>query len=219
MNFFFSKRVSLIVSLLFITAGAGALWTGCASKSISESDPKQMYEDAEKDVNNDRYLLALDKLRIVKSKFSYTSYGALAQLKIGDVYFLQESYPEASAAYESFVELYPKNDKAPYALFRAGESYFKDIPAKTERDLRSAESAINAFTMYAKRYPDGEYKARALDMKTQAFNKLAEKELLIAEFYIRRKKRDSARIRLQKILDQYAGSTSTEKAKQLLKDL
>ena len=211
-------RLSFLLALLAVFSGA-QLWMGCASKSVNESNPKDMYEDAEKDIKNDRYLLALDKLRIIKSKFSYSNYGALAQLKIGDVYFLQESFPEAAAAYETFYELYPKNEKAGYALFRQGESHFRDIPEKTARDLRSAQNCINTMEQYLRKYPGGEYTKQAQEMKKQAYNKLAEKELSIAQFYIHRKKNDAARIRLQKLLDDYGDSTSAEQAKDLLRSL
>ena len=195
------------------------LFAGCASKTINESDPKEMYEDADQDIKNDRYLLALDKLRIVKNKFSYSNYGALAQLRIGDVYFLQESYPEAAAAYENFVELYPKNEKAPYALYRSGVSYFKDIPSTIARDLRTAESSIRTFSLYLQRYPHGEFSAEARDMKQKSYDKLAEKEVEVAEFYIRRKKYLAAKTRLQKVLDQYGEASVSAKARSLLEHL
>ncbi len=192
---------------------------GCSSKKINENDPKDMYEDAESDIQNDRYLLALDKLRIVKNKFAYTSYGTLAHLKIADVYFLQESYPESSASYDSFVELFPKHEKAPYALFRSGEAQFLDIPTNVARDLKSAQTAIDILDLYMKKYPDGEFFAKARDMRKKAYDRLAEKELGIAEFYIKRKKPDSARMRLNKILDQFSDSSSADKAKELLRSL
>jgi outer membrane protein assembly factor BamD len=211
----------LIPALIALTTllGSAQFFSGCSSKGINESNPKEMYEDADSDIKNDRYLLALDKLRIVKSKFSYSSYGALAQLRIGDVYFLQESYPESASAYETFVELYPKHEKAAYALFRSGEAYFKDIPSTIARDLKSAESAVQAFTSYLKKYPGGEFAAQANEMKSKSFNKLAEKEFDIAKFYIRRKKNDAAKVRLQKILDQYSGSEISVQAKDLLEHL
>lgn len=205
----------LILSAVF----ALSLQTGCSSKKVNENDPKEMYDDAESDVKNDRYLLALDKFRVVKSKFSYTSYGPLAQLRIADVYFLQESYPEAASSYETFVELYPKHEKASYALYKEGESQFLDIPSNTARDLKSAESAIQTLGLYIGKYPGGEYIQKAHEMKQLAYDRLAQKELSIAEFYIKRKKPDSARLRLNKILDEYSGSSSTEKAKELLRGL
>ena len=204
------------MSAIIVTS---SLWSGCATKTLNESSPKEMYDDANQDIDNDRYLLALDKLRIVKSKFSYSNYGALAQLRMGDVYFLQDSFPEAAAAYETFVELYPKNEKAAYALFRAGESYFNDIPSTVQRDMRSAESAISSFTIYMKKYPNGESVEKARDLKKKAYNKLAAKEMEVAEFYIRRKKPDAARVRLQKLLDQYGESDIAPKAKELIQHL
>jgi outer membrane protein assembly factor BamD len=204
---------------LFLLLGTCEIFLGCAGKAINENDPKEMYEDADEDVKNDRFLLALDKLRVIKSKFSYSSYGALAQLRIGDVYFLQESYPEAASAYETFVELYPKHDRAPYALFRAGEAFYNDIPTTIARDLRSAESAISTFSLYLRRHPDGEFRTAASEMKKKAYNKLAEKELEIAQFYIKRKKPDSARMRLEKILTLYGESDPAPRAKALMEKL
>ncbi len=213
-----TTSLKLFLGLAILVSGA-ALWSGCSSKSINESDPKAMYEDANKDVENDRYLIALDKLRVVKSKFSYSSYGALAQLRIGDVYFLQESFTEAASAYETFVELYPKNEKAAYALFRAGESYFRDIPSTIQRDMRSAESAISSFTLYQKKYPNGEFIPKAKEMRVQAYNKLAAKELEVAQFYLKRKKVEAAKARLQKIIDQYGESEVAPQAKELIQHL
>ena len=195
------------------------LHVGCSSKKINENDPKEMFDDAESDIKNDRYLLALDKLRVVKSKFAYTSYGALAQLRIADIYFLQESYPESASSYETFVELYPKHEKASYALFKAGESQFLDIPSNIARDLKSADSAIHTLDLYTSKYPSGEFLQKSLQMRQLAYERLAEKELSIAQFYIKRKKPDSARLRLNKILDNYSHSSSAEKAKELLKSL
>ena len=213
------NKIWTSLAILSTVFTLSAIIQGCASKTINESNPKEMYDDANQDIENDRYMLALDKLRIVKSKFSYSNYGALAQLRIGDVYFLQDSFTESAAAYETFTELYPKHEKAPYALFRSGEAYFKDIPSTIQRDMRSAESSISSFSLYLKKYPNGEFATQAKDMKLKAYNKLAEKELDVAQFYIRRKKPDAAKARLQKILDQYGESTVAAQAKELIQHL
>lgn len=196
-----------------------SILNACSSNKVNENDPSSMFKDAEDDISNDRYLLALDKMRVIKNKFSYTSYGALAQLRIGDIYFLQESFPEASGAYETFVELYPKHEKTGYAQFKVGESYYMDIPSHIARDMKAAESAIQAYATYLKRYPTGEFATIAIEHKKEAYNKLAEKELDTARFYLRKKKYDSTRNRLEKILSQYADSDSVQTAIELLKKL
>jgi outer membrane protein assembly factor BamD len=208
-----------LLSLGLVLAGSSQLLTGCAGKSVNENDPKEMYEDADADIQSDRYLIALDKLRVVKSKFSYSKYGALAQLRIGDVYFLQESFPEAAAAYETFVELYPRHEQTAYALFRSGESYFRDIPTSVARDLKSAESAVTTLTQYLNRFPSGEFVSQAREMKLAGYNKLASKELEIARFYLKRKKPAAAKIRLEKVLSFYADSDVAHEAQELLNHL
>jgi outer membrane protein assembly factor BamD len=202
-----------------IVALLSVIVSGCAGKKLNENDPKEVFEDALEDVQDARYLMALDKLKIIKSKFSYSTYGALAQLKIGEVYFLQESYPEAAAAYETFVELYPRHEQAPFALFRSGESYFMDIPSNISRDLRSAESAVSTLGQYLRRYPQGEFAERALELKKKGYNTLAEKEMEIAQFYLRRKKPGSTRPRLEKILKLYGESEAAAQASILLEKI
>ncbi len=204
---------------LLMVLALSANFFGCSTGQVNEDDPKALYDYANKDIENDRYQIALDKLRMLKNKFSYTNYGALAQLRIGDVYFLQESYPEASAAYETFVDLHPKHDKAGYAIFRAGESYFSDMPSNTERDLKAAEKTIQSMQQYMIRFPSGEYAVKAMEMKKQAYDLLAEKELDIAKFYLRREKYDAAMIRLKKVMDQYPESPSAIVAKEKFKEI
>jgi len=208
--FWRQSATALLLSTLMIS---------CVSKPVNEADPKEMYEDAEVDIEGNRYLLALDKLRVVRSKFSYSNYGALAQLRIGDVYFLQDSFPEAAVAYEGFYELYPKHAKAPYALFRAGEAHYSDIPTTIARDLKSAENAIQWFGTYLSRYPRGEYSDRARELRQKAYDKLAEKELDTAKFYLKRKKNPAARGRLEKLLELYPGSSFADQARELLEGL
>jgi outer membrane protein assembly factor BamD len=208
----FWKKTTLALML-------GAWMVSCVGKPVNEADPKEMYEDAEIDIEGNRYLLALDKLRVVRSKFSYSNYGALAQLRIGDVYFLQDSFPEAAVAYEGFYELYPKHAKASYALFRAGESHYSDIPTTTARDLKSAENAIQWLGTYLARYPRGEHSERARDLRQKAYDKLAEKELDTARFYLKRKKYPAARTRLEKLLELYPGSAYADQAREMLEGL
>ena len=77
---------------------------------MNEGDPTSIFKAAGEDIESDRFQLALDKLRMVKNRFPYSKFSVLAQLKIADVYFLQESFTEAAAAYETFGDLYPKHE-------------------------------------------------------------------------------------------------------------
>lgn len=206
-NYFF-----IFFSLILVTQS----WIGCSGKKINENDPAAVYGDIEEDIKSEKYLIALDKLRMLKSRFSYSTYGVLANLRIGDVYYLQESYPEAAAAYETFVELFPKHEKTPYAQFRVGESYFLDIPSKIARDMHSAVLAVQAYDIYLKKWPRQEFETLAQEHRKTAIEKLAEKELSIGEFYLKRKKPDSAKLRLKALIENYPDTQAAIKAKERL---
>src|SRR4051812_46811978 len=114
----------------FLVASLFTLVTlqSCTTAPIDENDPAALFKDAEDDVKADHFLVALDKLRSIRNKFPYSSLAVEAQLKIADVYFLQEAFPEAAASYEAFKELHPRHPKAAYASFRAAKSYYSDSP-------------------------------------------------------------------------------------------
>src|SRR5436305_4595321 len=90
------------------------LYAGCAGTPVDENDPASLFKDAESDIQSDHYQIAVEKLRSIKNKFPYSKYALDAQLRIADVYFLEESYAEAAAAYETFKDLHPKHEKAGY---------------------------------------------------------------------------------------------------------
>ena len=210
------SRSTRSLLLCFLTSialvSSGAFLGGCASESVDESDPAQLYQQAEKDIGSARYQIAIDRLREVRNKFPYSKFSAAAQLRMGDVYFLQESYSEAAAAYESFRDLHPKHEKVPYALFRIGESYYNDIPSPIARDLTPAQKATDAFREFLKRFPNDENAAKAKELNAKAYSSLADKELYIADFYFREESYMAAQKRYEKVIAVYPDTDAGKKA-------
>lgn len=191
-----------------------SFWSGCSGKSVDENDPASMYADAEDDIKNDRYLLAIEKLRTIKNKFPYSSFSSKAQLRIADVYFLQESYIEAAGAYETFRDLYPKHEEAPYAAYRIAESYALDAPSNIARDLTSAQNAAQSLKEFLKVYPNHARAEDAQKLLSKTLAQLAEKEFYIAEYYFKQKQYVSAKGRYEKLVSAYPESTRANEAKE-----
>ncbi|MFZ9594987.1 MAG: outer membrane protein assembly factor BamD [Bdellovibrionia bacterium] len=206
----FNRASRIIVFLLFACVSLGA----CSSIAVDENDPASVMADAENEIKSYHYLLAVDKLRMIKNKFPYSSIATDAQLRIADVYFLQESYIEAAASYEAFKDLHPKHPKAEYALFQMGRSYFKDIPSVTARDLASAHHALEGYLHYLSLYPHGEYTPQAQQDVAEIHQLLADKELLIGDFYFKRKLYEAARPRYEQVLKTYPGTQAAQRAQQ-----
>ena len=212
----FFKRISPAWIALILGAGMSTHFMGCSGKAVNEDDPAILYNDAEEDIKSDHYQLALDKLRTVKNKHPYSKQAVDALLRIGDVYFLQESYAEAAAAYEAFKDLHPKHERVAYAMFRMALSYFNDIPGNLARDLTPAKKALEAFDDYMKRFPTAAEAGDAKKDMAETRRILAEKELYIADFYYKRDDYMAARARYLKILDMYPESPAAVKSKDKL---
>src|SRR5688572_1079635 len=117
-------KPSALLRALPLAILAAVAVTACSGQKIDENNPQDLYKDAEEDIQDKRFAMALDKLKSLKNKFPYSHLATQAKLRIADVYFDEESYIEAAGAYESFRDMHPKHEKADYVLFRIGESYF-----------------------------------------------------------------------------------------------
>jgi outer membrane protein assembly factor BamD len=185
---------------------------GCSTASVDENDPQALYQEAEEDIKNDHYQIAIDKLRSIKNKFPYSKYAIDAQLRIADIFFMQESFGDAAASYEAFRDLHPRHEKVGYAMFRIGKSHFLDSPSNVARDLTSAQKALDAYRDYLKRFPSAPESEEANKDINEVRRLLAEKELYIADFYYKRDFYDSAKPRYKKVIDLYPETDAAKKA-------
>src|SRR5437870_1063058 len=106
----FLMRTLAVASLVTTLGSLSGTLVGCSGKAIDENDPGALYGEAEEDIKNDHYQIAIDKLRAIKNKYPYSKFAVDAQLRIADVYFLQESWGEAATSYEAFRDLHPKHE-------------------------------------------------------------------------------------------------------------
>ncbi|MCM0604748.1 MAG: outer membrane protein assembly factor BamD [Xanthomonadaceae bacterium] len=203
------KRITLFILLTIIGIG-------CSGKPVDESNPQSVYEDALEDINNERYQLAQEKLRTVRNKFPYSAAATEAHLKIADIYFLQEAYVEAAAAYEAFRDLHPKHEKSGYASFRIGESYYKDIPDTISRDLTSAYKAQDSIQAFIEQSNDQAQTTLAKKYLLETRTALASKEFYIAKFYSKQEDHPAVIVRCKKILELYPETDIANQAKELL---
>jgi outer membrane protein assembly factor BamD len=198
--------VLALTVLLIVSSG------GCSSTPIDESDPASLLKDAEEDIESDHYQIAIDKLRTIKNKFPYSKYAVDAQLRIADVFYLQEAYGDAAASYEAFRDLHPRHEKTPYAMFKIGKSHLHDAPRNVARDLIPAQKALSAFNDFISRYPTAPEATEAKEDISQLRNLLAEKEFYIGDFYFKRDYYDSAKPRYKKVIELYPETDAAKKA-------
>lgn len=184
-----------------------AFTTSCSSiDKIDASTPEGAYQLAEEYEKDERYDEAVTRYQEVRTKFPYSKFATMAELKTADVHFKREAFVEAQASYQLFKDFHPKHPQIDYVTFRLGLSYFNQLPSTIDRDLSVADKAILYFDEVSTSYPNSPHVAEAQAKKAAAIKMLAEKELYVADFYTKRKTYDSALLRYEYLLTTFPNS-------------
>lgn len=166
--------------LLFV-----ALLAGCADKVVPASKKAQHYaEQGEAFMQDGDYADAIAAWEKVRDSFYSPELNILAELKISEAYYLDEKYPEATAACELFLKNHPNHPDSATVFYRLGMSYFMQM-LSADRDQTATRNAIVTFRNLLRRYPGFEQRAEVEQRIETARQRLAEHEVAVADFYLR----------------------------------
>jgi outer membrane protein assembly factor BamD len=181
-----------------------ALFIGCAhEKPTGKTEAEVLYKEALQLKEDGHYLIAIEKLNKIKSEHPYSFYATPAELLNADIYFLQESYVDASAAYLLFRDFHPRHEKIDYVIFKIAESYYMQMPDTFDRDLASAHQAIRYYNELKQLYPTSEHIKDTNKKIDYCEEMIRQKEKYIADFYFKTKVYQAARFRYLDILKSF----------------
>jgi outer membrane protein assembly factor BamD len=172
------------------------------SGKTTESSPDQLAWKGLESLRKKKYGEAQKSFQKLIEQYPYSKHVILAELKLGDAYYLDKKYAEAAVAYEQFARLHPGHEAAPYALYQLGMSYFK-MGEDVERDHEQLNKALSVFDRITKAYAGTPYAAKAANQASICRQKLADYELKVAKFYYVRGKYTAAKKRLEYALANY----------------
>jgi outer membrane protein assembly factor BamD len=116
---------------------------------------------------------------------------------------------DARALYQDFVTLYGDHPLAPYAQFQIGMCLLEQV-SHPSKDQTQTFEAIEELNVVDRRWPGTIY-ARAADrMIAVAQSNLAEHELGVGRFYLKRKRYLAAAERFRKVLNEYPEYSDVE---------
>ena len=153
-------------------------------------------------------------LRFIKSRFPYSKYAVLAELRLADAQFGADQYLEAIDSYRLFIKFHPTHEwsRNGYTSFRIGEAYYKQLPSdfwlfppSYEKDQSSIEDAGNELKSFLDKYPDSPYRDKAKQIVDSVAKRLADHEWYVARYYWDRGKPMGTVLRLRRLLERYRG--------------
>ena len=211
-----NHSLALILALLL----SGCSWFGNKEEPGNLSASK-LFSDAMEDMDNKSYEEAVKKFEILESRYPYGRYAEQAQLEVAYAYYKQDDVPSATAACDRFIKLHPTHPNVDYAYYLKGLANFNEnlgILAKlggqdiTERDPKQARESYEAFRELVTRFPNSKYAEDSAARARYLLNGLANYELQVARYYMKRKAYVAAVNRAQYVVKNYQQTPSTEGA-------
>ncbi|MFQ5917872.1 MAG: outer membrane protein assembly factor BamD, partial [Candidatus Binatia bacterium] len=174
------------------------------SETALESNPtaEALLEHGKKDIENKRYVRAINKFEKIRDEFPFSSQANEAELKIAEAHYLNKQYPEAASGFNDFLALHPTDKNVPFIIYHLGLVYFDQFTG-IDRDQKNIETAKGYFETLIKQHPNSSYLADAKEKLAKCREYLAGSEFYVASFYLREKKYSAARDRFKIILRRY----------------
>jgi outer membrane protein assembly factor BamD len=211
------RRLLLAATLLALAACSKHVTFSGEAKLLPTAE--ENYKAGEELLKDASYPEAQKFFDYVKTKFPFSKYAALADLRTADSKYQQGLFAEAADGYTQFLKLHPSHEDADYAEFRVGESYFKDAPSDfalfppaSEKDLRQVKKASEALHVFLARYPTSKRVPDAKKLLAQIDDRLAAHEWYVGEFYFKRGRWAGAAGRYETLVDRFPASKHASEA-------
>jgi outer membrane protein assembly factor BamD len=201
---------------------------GCATTDedeLAKLSANELYDRAKTALNSGDYETAINTFEKLEARFPFGKYAQQAQLEIAYAYYKFEEPDSAIAAADRFIRNNPGSPHLDYAYYLKGLTNYnrgasimdRMAPREpSERDTRALRDAFNDFTQLAKKFPDSRYADDARQRLIYLHNQLAQYEIHVANYYMRRGAYVAAANRAKYVVENYQRTPAAQEALQVL---
>jgi outer membrane protein assembly factor BamD len=215
--------------LLVLCIGLCVFTAGCRSHRADDakSGPEVIYARAQKAMQHSSYGEAIKQLENLQSRFPFSEPARQAQLDLIYAYYKSRQTDPAIDAADTFIRENPTNPRVDYAYYMKGLIYFERQANFLERyfnvDLSqrppiNARKSFEAFDELIKKYPHSQYVGDARQRMIFLRNRLADFELHVALYYMRRGAFVGAINRAKYCVENYDGAPAVRGSLKVLVD-
>lgn len=205
-----------------------ALWlSGCAlfgdPTEVDETKGwtvQRLYNAGEERLRDADYEKAIKYFEILQSRYPHGLYALQAQLDTAYAYYKKNDPASAMAAADRFIKMHPHHPNVDYAYYLKGLATFNErgVVEKltkqeiSDRDPKTLRESFASFKELVTLFPDSKYVKDATLRMVYLINTLAEHELHVARYYMKRQAYVAALNRCKYVIENYPQSTSVEEA-------
>jgi len=195
---------ALLVRVLAL--GLPLLVAGCAALTPAPTPilpPDELYKTGETELNNRRYEEARQNFRKIVERHPNSSYAPKARFYIGEAFYREAEFDKAVKEFEGFLAFFPRHEIADLVQYRLAMSYY-DQMKPVEQDQALTQRALDQFKKLVKEYPQSRYATDGLAKIDKCRERIAQKEVWVANYYFTQGNPSSARQRLELVLKDYS---------------
>ena len=201
-------------------------FTGCGGLNSADDETlgwsaQKLYGEAKDAMSSRDWPKAIKYLEKLEARYPYGRFAQQAQLEVAYCYWKEGERASAVAAVDRFIKLYPNHANTDYAWYLKGMITFNETlgvlwwlttPDISDRDPRGAREAFNAFKEVVTRFPESKYAEDAAARMRYIVNALAQYEVHVARYYMKRGAYLAAANRAQFAIKSYPQAPATEDA-------
>jgi outer membrane protein assembly factor BamD len=213
------RTVTLLapISLAAVLAACGAT----QAEKDAAAPVEKLYAEAMDDADSANYDRAIKSLDRIEGKAAGSILAQQAQLELAYLYWKTSDKVQALATIDRFIKLHPSSPALDYALYLRGIINFNDdlgwLASLTkqnlsERDQAAARESYQSFKQLSEQFPDSKYTPDARVRMDFTVNMLAEYEVRVAEYYMRRAAYVAAANRAKESVLEFPQTASTAEA-------
>ena len=189
-----SKRILGILGIFMLLL----IVSSCSSNEEMPDErlvEKELYDQAQTRLKNGSFSTAILSLEALESRFPFGRYAEQAQAELIYAYYMNSQFEASQSAAERFINLHPRHSHTGYAFYMKGLAAFTDDSGLFSRYFQSdlakrevvmAQTSFGELSEFISRYPDSKYVPHAKQRMIYLRNLLAEHEIYVADFYMKR---------------------------------
>jgi outer membrane protein assembly factor BamD len=211
--------------LLILIVLSACFLAGCSGKDLdledAEEDAKELYQRARTSMNNAQFEYAIRYFQSLEARYPFSPYALQAQLDLAYTYYRFGQSEKAIAEADRFIRFNPTHPQVDYAYYLKGLVNFKRNRTFLERwfprnmahhNQKPPQDAFSDFTTLISKFPNSKYAADSHQHLLYLKNKLAEHEILAAQYYLRREAWVAAANRANYVLQYFYDTPHNEAA-------
>jgi outer membrane protein assembly factor BamD len=199
--------------------------SGCSLLSPEKINPAEdldkLYAEAKSDIASGTFDRAIKTLEKIDARATGTLMGQQALLDMSYAQWKSSDKTQALSTVDRFLKLHPSSPAFDYGLYLKGMIHFNDNlgllglvagQELSERDQRASRDAFLAFGQLVRQFPSSRYAPEARVRMDYIVNALAEHEVHVARYYLRRGAPLAAVNRAKYAVTEFEGAPAVEEA-------